>query len=183
MTTHLTGRLLVASPALEDPNFHRTVVLVLAHGEQGALGVVLNRPTEVGVDDLMPAWQQLATEPPVIFNGGPVSRDSLLCLGEVVGPAAADADAVVGQVATLDLHRSPEEVAPTVSGLRIFSGYAGWMPGQLESELVESSWFVLDADAGDPLSAEADGLWAEVLRRNGERFALYAKAPPQLRMN
>ncbi len=136
----LTGRLLVATPALADPNFERAVVLLLDHDEEGSLGVVLNRPTPVDVGDILEGWADLAGEPGVVFQGGPVSLDSALGVAVVPGGASGDGAPlgwrrVHGAIGLVDLEAPPELLAPAVGALRIFAGYAGWGPGQLEDEL------------------------------------------------
>jgi putative transcriptional regulator len=199
------GSLLVALPTLEDPNFHRTVILVLAFSAvEGALGVVLNRPNWVPVRALLPGWDDLALAPDSVFVGGPVSAESVICLAELRADTDTDTDTaaaadtlqpatgadgwapIVGGppgLATVDLHRRPEELAPVVRGVRIFSGYAGWSAGQLESELGTGSWLVLPAEPDDAFTPDPDGLWTRVLRRQGGHVAVYATAPPKLSMN
>lgn len=180
------GRLLVATPALEDPNFHRTVVLMLAFGAEGALGVVLNRPNEVPVAAVLPGWEAMAAEPASMFVGGPVGRSSVICLGQLSGSGAEGAAAcqpVAGRLATVDLNLPPAEVAPAVETVRLFSGYSGWAGGQLEAELEVGSWFVVDSELDDAFGPEPAGLWRRVLLRQGGRLALYANAPPKLSLN
>lgn len=187
--TPWVGSLLLATPALEDPNFHRSVILLLAYGEEeGALGVVLNRCNGVPVRVLLPGWEDVATEPASVFVGGPVQRSSVICVARLRPEYPEGFDGcqpIHGRLATLDLNRSPEEMAPGVDRLRIFSGYAGWSAGQLDDELATGSWLVLpvDADLDDPFTPDPDDLWARILRRKGGRYALYAKAPPKLSMN
>lgn len=184
----IPGSLLVATPSLEDPNFHRTVLVILAFGrEEGALALVLNRPNEVPVDVVLHGWGELAADPPSLFVGGPVARDSMICL-TFLKPAFAGgfegcAAVAGGRLATLDLNRQPYEMAPGIEGLRIFSGYAGWSPGQLEEEITAGGWLVLPAQDDDILTGDPDGLWTRVLRRQGGHIAMYAKAPPKLSMN
>src|SRR5215469_3735707 len=127
----LTGRLLVATPALADPNFDRAVVLLLDHDEQGSLGVVLNRPTPVGVDDVLEAWARFAGAPQVVFQGGPVSLDSALGLAVVPGEAYDGEEGeplgwrrVHGAIGLVDLEAPPELLADELGSLRIFAGYA-----------------------------------------------------------
>jgi putative transcriptional regulator len=181
--------LLVAGPALEDPNFRRTVVLLLASGAaEGALGVVLNRPNEVPVGSLLPGWEALAAEPDSVFVGGPVSRESVICLARL-RPAFADGfegcSPVTGVpgLATLDLNRTPEEMAPGVDAVRLFSGYAGWGADQLEGELEAGGWIVVPSRLDDAFTGRPDDLWRTVLRRQGGTVAMYANAPPKLSMN
>ena len=163
------GRLLVATPALVDPNFARSVVLLLDHDESGTLGVVLNRPTELDVEEVLPAWRPHLTGVPVVFQGGPVALDSALGLAAV--PGAPDAEEplgfrrVAGSLGLVDLDAPPEILAPELVGLRIFAGYSGWGPDQLDAELAEGSWYVVDALPLDAFTASPDGLWSAVLRR------------------
>lgn len=178
--TELTGRLLVATPELGEGTFERSVVLVLDHDEAGALGVVINRPTPVEVAEVLPSWQPLATEPGVLFQGGPVALDSALGLAVVPG---TDEQAeplgwrrVVGRLGLVDLDTPPEVLAAEVTRLRIFAGYAGWGAGQLEDELGQGAWYVVPADPGgsfgDAFSATPDRLWRAVLRRQGGDLAM-----------
>lgn len=176
------GRLLVANPLLPDSNFDRSVVLLLAHSPEGALGVILNRPTTTGLDAVLPAWETFATVPPVLFEGGPVQRDGVLCLARVLpgedpvpgGPGWAR---LLDDVGTLDLELDPEVVGDRVAELRVFSGYAGWAAGQLEGELEAEAWWVVPAEAGDPFSAKPERLWAEVLRRQRGPLQLVSSYP------
>lgn len=177
----LVGRLLVASPALADGNFDRSVVLVLDHDEDGALGVVINRPTEVNVAAVLPVWQPLASEPGVLFQGGPVALDSALALALVPGDGDDEPlgwRRVVERIGLVDLDTPPEVLAAEISRLRVFAGYSGWGSGQLEDELAQGAWFVVPArlgpewDGGDPFSASPEDLWRTVLRRQGGDLAL-----------
>ncbi len=182
------GSLLVATPALEDPNFHHTVLVMVAFSSSdGALALVLNRPNEVPVDVILPGWGDLASEPSSLFVGGPVGRDSLIGLAEqgagTVLPDDGFSAVADGRLGTLDLHRQPYEMAPRVTRLRIFTGHSGWAPGQLEGELAAGGWLVLPRDDDDVFTADPDGLWKRVLRRQGGRLAMYANAPPNLSMN
>ena len=193
------GSLLVALPTLEEPTFHRTVILMLAFGPaEGALGVVLNRPNEVPVGALLPGWDSMAAPPDSVFVGGPVSRDSVICLAtlrpgvstgqdgdEVPGCAPIPGGGSSGQqrLETVDLNRDPSEVGDAIEAVRLFSGYTGWSAGQLEGELLAGSWLVLPAEEGDAFTDDPAGLWTRVLSRQGGHVALYAKAPPKLSMN
>ncbi len=174
----LEGRLLVAAPVLRDPNFERTVVLMLSHDSDGALGVVVNRPTEVPVTSILPAWQQVVSAPEVVFQGGPVSLDSALGL-----VALSDDDEplgvrrVSGQLGVVDLDVPPEVVSPAVLGMRVFAGYAGWGVDQLESEIDEGAWFVVDALPSDAFTKSAEDLWRVVLRRQQGRLSWMANFP------
>jgi putative transcriptional regulator len=172
----------VASTKLGDPNFDRTVVLVLDHGDEGALGVVLNRPTPVPVEEILEPWgDQVQLAPPgVVFRGGPVSPDAVIGLGRAGSPeagAGAPWREVVAKVATIDLSVAPDDQPVALDGARLFSGYSGWAPDQLEAELAEGAWFVLDALASDVFCVEAERLWHDVMRRQGGELSLLATFP------
>ncbi|HEX8769136.1 MAG TPA: YqgE/AlgH family protein [Acidimicrobiales bacterium] len=186
MAASLVGRLVVAAPVMQDPNFDHTVVLVLEHGGEGALGIVLNRPTEADIFEALPRWESLAAEPTVIFEGGPVAPTAAICLaragvpGYLEGPdPGADVGwkPLFGGLGTVDLERDPVDVGAPVEKVRVFAGYAGWGPGQLDAEIDEGAWFVLDALPGDALSSDPATLWEAVLRRHGGKFALLANFP------
>jgi putative transcriptional regulator len=184
MTTSFKGRLLVASPSLEDPNFDRTVVLMLDHDEGGALGVVVNRPGELTVADALPHWTELAAEPAVVFSGGPVAPEAAFCLGRVDLPSEDGAwTAVLGQLGVLDVTRLPDDVGQRVREVRIFSGCAGWSPGQLEDEIAAGAWYVVEASQDDALSTQPLELWQRVLRRQGGRLALVSAFPANPSLN
>jgi putative transcriptional regulator len=186
----LAGRLLIANPRLADPNFDRTVVMVLAHTDDGALGVVLNRPSATALLDPLPRWSSLADHPPLVFAGGPVSHDSVICLARVPAPAVLESRVgpdgwrhVTGDVGTLDLDLDPDLIGGVVGSLRIFAGYAGWGRGQLEDELTAGGWWVLDARPDDAFCAEPETLWHDVLRRQGGDLAMVAVYPADLAVN
>ena len=172
MTTY-EGRLLVATPSLLDPNFARSVVLLIQHDEDGALGVVLTHPSESPLADHLPELGARAAAPDVVFVGGPVEPE--VALGFELGE---DGEFVVPGVRMLNVVE-PSGDAPC----RVFSGYAGWGPGQLEGELSEGAWYVVDALAGDVFSIDPEGLWAEVLRRQPGRLAWLATYPPDPSLN
>jgi putative transcriptional regulator len=175
-----TGQLLVASPSLTDPHFARAVVLVLDHDDDGALGVVLDRPSELAVEEVLPGWAEIVDPPPTLFAGGPVSTGSALGVAVLVpGTAAAPLGwrRVFGDTGLLDLDTPMEVLADALAGLRIFAGYSGWSPGQLEAEVAEGAWFVVPAQPGDLLCAAPEQLWGQVLRRQGGRLALLATFP------
>ena len=179
------GRLLVAAPSLLDPNFHRTVVLMIEHDdEQGALGVVLNRPSLTEVGGPLPEWEPVAAFPEVLFLGGPVSPSNVIGLARV-GPGA-DGEGVtplLDQLALVDLNNPPSELGAMVEEARAFAGCAGWAPGQLEAEIGIGAWFVVDAQVDDVLSPTPDELWAAVLRRQGGKLALFATFPSDIADN
>jgi putative transcriptional regulator len=172
------GTLLVASPLLVDPNFYRTVVFVLQHDVDGAVGVVLNRPSEEPVDSHLPEWTRRLEDPPVIFVGGPVDRAVAIGLVHSDRPVEPTA---LGGVGMVDLGSDP--AAGTPGPVRVFSGYAGWGPGQAEAEMAEGAWVVLDARADDVFSQAPEELWSAVLRRQGGRLAMLATFPVDPSMN
>lgn len=169
----LAGRLVVATPELRDGNFAHTVVLVLDHGAEGALGVVLNRPRSIDVRALMPAWGELAAAPGVLFTGGPVQADEAL-IG--LGHGDGGGQEIVPGVRVLDLETEPID-HPDIGSVRLFVGYAGWGQGQLEQEIASGSWFVVDADADDSFTEDPEGLWRRVLSRQGGLFVTVTEDP------
>jgi len=182
------GQLLVATPRLVDPNFERTVVLLLDHDESGTLGVVLNRPSPVPVGEILEGWQQLAAEPGVLFHGGPVGTDSALAVASI--PAGHDpVEDPVGfrrlfdDTGIVDLDTPTELLDDAISRLRIFAGYAGWGDGQLVAEIEEGSWYVVPMEAGDVFGASPDGLWSRVLRRQPGELAWVSTRPADPSMN
>jgi putative transcriptional regulator len=184
------GRLLVATPLLGDPNFRRTVVLIVEHEEvEGTLGVVLNRPTTVGVDQVLEQWNDLATEPSVVFRGGPVAPNSALALAlvlgkdEPVGWRALDGAPALARLGLLDLDTPPGLLATEISNLRVYAGYAGWSPGQLEAEIDEGAWYVLPAEPDDVFAAEPEQLWRAVLHRQDGDIAFLATYPDDPSLN
>ncbi|MFG1608689.1 YqgE/AlgH family protein [Actinoplanes sp. NPDC049265] len=182
----MTGQLLVATPTLKDPNFDRTVVLLVAHETGGALGVVLNRATEVPVSDVLGGWGELAGDPAVLFEGGPVQPESAICLARTrpeVKKRVSGFHQVAGALGTVDLSADPDRLRDSVAGIRVFAGYSGWSPGQLEDEISSGSWFVFDALPGDPFVTRPDDLWAMVLRRQGDILAAVAHFPPDPSLN
>jgi putative transcriptional regulator len=181
----LSGRLLVATPLLREPTFFRTVILLLDHEpEGGALGVVINRPDDTPVADVVPAVAELATPPGVLFSGGPVSPTSAIALGMAAPGAEPDGWAVVAPpIVTVDLDHDPALLATSLRELRVFAGYAGWAPGQLEGEIAEGAWYVVDALPVDPFLPQPTALWQAVLRRQGWPLNAVAYCPADPTMN
>jgi putative transcriptional regulator len=180
----LRGRLLVATPVLYDPNFDRSVVLLLEHGgDEGALGVVLNRPSGTELDDPLPAWAPLAADPPVVFVGGPVEPSAAIAIGWATGEQPSGWSPVLGTIGTVDLNVEPDDVADELDAVRIFAGYAGWGPGQLEGELEAGAWVVVDAQPHDAMTDDPGNLWRAVLRRQPGTVAWLANYPAEPSLN
>jgi putative transcriptional regulator len=167
------GRLLIATPPLVDPNFDRSVVLLLEHGGLGSLGVVLNRPSGLDVPDSLRRWVPYLARPDTLFNGGPVELDGVIGLARMTDE----------RLLTVDLTGDPDAVGVTSGSLRLFRGYAGWGQGQLDSELAEGAWLVLPASADDPFTGDPAGLWRRVLARQGGRVSWLANFPDDVRSN
>jgi putative transcriptional regulator len=187
----LAGALLVASPTLADPNFARSVVLLLDHDGEGALGVILNRPSEIATRDAvplprLPGWADLVSEPAVVHVGGPVTPEAVVCLGRIRSDRTYRPGGdrmlpgwtpLAGFVGAIDLDGEPDDLLALLDGLRVFAGYAGWGPGQLEHELRIGGWLVLAAEPDDAFSANPATLWSRVLRRQGGELALLHTMP------
>lgn len=178
----LRGQLLVAAPSLLDPNFHRTVVLVGEHGDEGAMGVVLNRPSEITVGEAAPPLTDLADPGALIHVGGPVQQQAIVVLGEFDEPERAGV-LVFGTVGFLPGEIEDAAELGELTRVRVFAGYAGWGPGQLEDELEELSWIVEPALPDDVFTTEPEDLWSAVLRRKGGHYALVARMPPDPSLN
>ncbi|HUG65528.1 MAG TPA: YqgE/AlgH family protein [Gaiellaceae bacterium] len=172
----LKGQLLVAGPGLLDPNFWRTVVLVGEHSEEGALGVVLNRSSETPVAEGAPELAGIADGMGYVHVGGPVQPSAVVVLADFVEPQDDDA-VVVESVGFLPAEVDPDELGE-VRRARVYVGYAGWGPGQLDDELDEGSWIVEPAVPDDVFTDEPDDLWSAVLRRKGGPFGVLATMPP-----
>jgi putative transcriptional regulator len=178
---NLAGQLLIASPGLLDPNFRRTVVLVTEHTEDGAAGLVLNRPTEAEVSEVVPQLEVLVDDGEPVFMGGPVQPNGVLVLGEFLDPDDA-AVPLFGSLGFPSLEE-PADVVPLTTRRRIFAGYAGWGAGQLEDELAREDW-ILESAQNDDAFTEAPGeLWADVLRRKGGIYELVARIPEDPSVN
>ena len=186
----LSGRLLAATPHLGDPNFRRTVVLIVEDDvDEGTLGVVLNRPTKIAVGRVLEQWTELATEPSVVYKGGPVSPNAPLALAlvpgkdEPLGWRALDGAPALARLGLLDLEAPAGLLAPAIKALRVYAGYAGWSPGQLEAEIDEGAWYILPAEPGDVFAAHPERLWRDVLRRQDGDLAFLATYPDDPSMN
>lgn len=178
------GRLLVALPALRDSNFNRTVLLMLQHDEQGAVGVILNRPSGLDLVGNLAAWERVAAPPAEVFWGGPVAKGVAIGLGRsaLVGPTDGWVP-LFGDLGTVELGRRPDELAVDVRHVRVFVGYSGWGSGQLEGEIESGAWLVVDADPDDADTGAPLDLWAAVLRRQGGTTAWLARFPDDPSLN
>ena len=175
MAESMAGKLLLASPQLGG-YFSRAVVLVLEHEPDGAMGVVLNRPTDTSVMDAVPDLADLAEYDDVVHAGGPVEPEGVIALGDFEQPEQAGA-LVMGSIGLID----PDAPQPDVRRLRVYAGYAGWAPGQLDAELEAEGWIVASSELDDPFSE--DDLWAQVLERMGGSYALLARMPADPSLN
>jgi putative transcriptional regulator len=183
----LAGRLLVATPGIESGPFHRSVVLLLDHDVDGAVGVVLNHPLEAEVRDVLPAWAGVVNAPDCLFQGGPVATDAALAVGVRDGSTAAGVPvpgwrALTRRLGIVDLDGDPPTDGSLV-GLRVFAGYAGWAPGQLDAELGEGSWLVAESRDEDLLSPVPERMWRDVLRRQDDELRYLATYPEDPGLN
>ena len=177
----LQGQLLIASPGLLDPNFRRTVVLVTEHNEDGAAGLVLNRPSPTAVAEVVPQLELLVEDGEQVWVGGPVQPNAVLVLGEFLDPEDA-AVPLFGALGFPSLEE-PEDVVPMTTRRRVFAGYAGWGSGQLEDELGREDWIVEPALPDDAFTETPDELWGDVLRRKGGIYELVARMPEDPSVN
>jgi putative transcriptional regulator len=177
----LRGQLLVAGPALLDPNFHRTVVLVCEHDENGAMGLVLNRPSPIPADQAIPELADALGAGERLWVGGPVQTTSVVVLADFT--AAGDGMPVAGQVGLVLPDTDLEDVATAVHRARAFLGYAGWGGGQLDGEVANEDWIVADFAPDDAFTDAPEQLWSRVLERKGGSYALLATMPPDPSVN
>jgi putative transcriptional regulator len=177
MAETLRGKLLVASPTLLDPNFVRTVVLIAEHTEEGAMGLVLNRPAASTIAEAVPDLAWLAGDEEQVYVGGPVAETAVIVLAEFERPEMAGAlvEPDLGFIGT-DAD-DPEALEGAIRRARVFAGHAGWGPGQLEDELEEEAWIVEPPLREEVFTDDAQGLWASVLRRKGRKYALLSTMP------
>ncbi len=181
------GMLLVASPELRDPHFQRTVVYLVAHGDDGTVGVILNRPSETAVQNVLPTWAAHTTRPHAVYAGGPVQTSAAMCLGVCrTGTNPREVSGVVGvtgPVVLVDLDSDPADVTQSLRGIRIYAGRAGWDADQLVDEIIEGSWFVVPGLPDDVIAGPRTDLWFTVLRRQSFPLALMAYHPGDLARN
>ena len=177
----LRGQLLIASPQLGDPNFERAVVLVTEHGEGGAMGIVLNQPSESAVTAVIPDLTAIAGEEP-IFVGGPVQPEAVVVLGEFADPGKA-AWIIVADVGLVSAETELEQLPAAVRRGRVYAGFSGWGPGQLEQEIAEEAWIVESPLPAELFPDAPEALWHDVLDRKGGAYALVARMPEDPSMN
>ncbi len=181
------GTLLLANTDLLEPTFRRSVIYVVEHNDGGTLGVVLNRPSETAVHNVLPQWSDLAVKPKTMFIGGPVKRDAALCLGTLRIGAEPDGMAglrhIAGRIVMVDLDADPDLIATVVEGVRIYAGYSGWTIGQLEGEITRDDWIVLSALPSDVLVQARTDLWSRVMRRQPLPMSLLATHPIDISRN
>jgi putative transcriptional regulator len=179
--------LLLANTDLLEPTFRRSVIYIVEHNDGGTLGVVLNRPSETAVYNVLPQWAKLSAKPKTMFIGGPVKRDAALCLSVLRVGAEPDGVPgmrhVAGRMVMVDLDAEPDSIAPLVEGVRIFAGYSGWTIGQLEGEIERDDWIVLSALPSDVLVQPRVDLWGRVLRRQPLPLSLLATHPIDISRN
>lgn len=180
--TSLRGKLLIASPALVDPNFARSVVLIAEHNDDGAMGLVLNRPSDAEVDVAVGELGGIVAPGDLVYEGGPVQTSAVMVLAEFNDPRSAAA-VILGDVGFLPSQGDPEELADGLRRTRVFAGHSGWGPGQLDAELDEGSWLLVPAKIDDVFAPDPDELWSEALQRKGGAYALLARIPEDPSVN
>jgi putative transcriptional regulator len=182
MDESLAGQLLLASPSLRDPNFERTVVLIGVHSADGAMGVVLNRPSEVTVAEAAPQLEQAIGDSERVYVGGPVQASSIVFLAEFLDPTLAGL-LVLGRIGFPTPEAEVDELSEATERARVFAGFAGWGEGQLETEIAEGDWIAQAALPEDVFTEFPERLWSDVLTRKGGSYALVARMPPDPSVN
>lgn len=184
-----SGSLLIASATLVDPHFARCVLLVLDSDPNGSLGVILNRPTDVPVGEVLTPWQDVTSEPGVLFQGGPVELNAAIAIGSLRPDAQSSGDTpsgwqpLTGSIGIVDLDSSPDGFLGRLAALRVYAGYAGWGAEQLDDEIAGGSWHVVPATETDPFSRAPDRLWGDVLRRQPPPLSMLATLPEDANLN
>ena len=176
------GKLLLATPELIVPNFFRTVILVLEHSNEGAIGVVLNRQSDLYSVDALPKWSASQDSSSLLHWGGPVQEESLLALGLYDEHAKDESDEGIGRIKILNLNLEILDMTSIVDA-RLYSGYAGWSAGQLDAEILSAGWIVADVTDTDPFSDDPEDLWSIVLARQNGFLSKLAQYPDDPRMN
>lgn len=176
------GKLLLATPELMDSNFHRSVVLVIEHNNDGAIGVVLNRQTEITSTEVLPKWVFSSGSDSLLFWGGPVQQESLLALGLLNQDSEALQNNLLNRITVIDLNQEIID-SELFTSARLYSGYSGWSPGQLNAEISSGGWIVAEANDNDPFVDQPTDLWSEVLERQEGFISRLAQYPDDPRMN
>ena len=177
----LKGNLLIAAPTLHDPNFRRTVVLLLEHTPDGAIGVVLNRPSDTEAREAVPDLRAVLLDDEPIFLGGPVQPETVIALADHNDEPGDGA--ICGSIASLEFADDPDELHEAVNRARVFAGYAGWGTGQLEDEIEEEAWIVEAPMPAELFPEDPDTLWSDVLDRMGGEYAIVARMPEDPSLN
>jgi putative transcriptional regulator len=172
----LAGHFLIASPAILDPNFQRSVVLVTAHTDEGAVGLILNRCSDATVGEAVPQLEPVTGLTDPVFVGGPVNPEGVAVLAEFEDPEEAGV-VVMDDIGFVALQQALEARPPEIVRTRVFAGVAGWGPEQLEVELERDDWIVEPADTETIFTEDPEGLWSELLRRKGGQYELVARMP------
>ncbi len=189
-----TGRLLVATPALHDGVFDRTLVFMLHHDKSGALGVVINQPAEIDAGELLPRWDGHLSAPSTVFAGGPVEPNGFIGLardtrsanqpdGRTEAPAQGLLVPGINRATSVDLDSDPVLTMAHANAFRIFRGYAGWDAHQLNTEIAEGAWFVVDPELDDPWDNDPTTLFERVLRRQEGDLRWFANTPADPSLN
>lgn len=176
------GKLLIAMPQLDDPNFRQTVVLICEHGDEGSLGVIMNRPTEITVSTLIDDFPSVSGTD-CVYAGGPIAKNGMLILCR--GDQDYENHSVVDGVfvaKNIDALRVPGVLGPD-GEVRCYLGYGGWGPGQLEAEIQSGAWSMISSDSTLIFDADPTVLWPQMMRRLGSNWAFYASMPPDPNLN
>ncbi len=178
MTGHVAGMFLIATPLITTPPFARAVVFMLDHDADGAVGLIVNVDTGIPIADHLPSIAHRVTEPRTVFLGGPVTPETAVVLGRSTSASFLQPSGL-DDVGLLDPDTLPDEL----DDLRIYAGYSGWDPAQLEAEIDEGAWWVLPASSGDVFTADADGMWDRTVGRAPGRIPLHRTYPTDIRFN
>jgi putative transcriptional regulator len=182
MDESLAGQLLLASPSLRDPNFERSVVLIGVHSADGAMGIVLNRPSDVTVGEAAPQLEEAVSDSERVYVGGPVQPSSIVFLAEFLDPTPAGL-LVLGRIGFPTPEAEIGELSQATERARVFAGFAGWGEGQLEAEIAQGDWIAQAALPDDVFTEVPERLWSDVLTRMGGSYALVARMPADPSVN
>jgi putative transcriptional regulator len=172
LNERIAGQFLVATPIIAAPPFARSVVLMLEHDDSGAIGLMLNSPTDLLVSEHLPEIDGRLSAPPHVFLGGPVSSDTAITLGRGHGVEFLRPSALPG-IGIVDIETGTD----SLETLRVFAGYAGWDPTQLEAEIEEGAWWVLFPDLDEIFTSDIEGMWERTVERGPGTLPLYTTYP------